>query len=94
MHFNNIVCCGVVHHCSHTSHIIHDDKLAYYKDVSGHYRDCNGNSSAHVQGKPFYIPSSVYFRNMIKEGKCITMGAIKHVHTESKSRREILSRGE
>ena len=50
-HFNNIVCCGVVHHCSHTSHIIHDDKLAHYKDVSGHYRDCNGNSSAHVQGK-------------------------------------------
>ena len=47
-HFNNIVCCGVVHH---TSHIIHDDKLAYHKDVSGHYRDCNGNSSAHVQGK-------------------------------------------
>ena len=51
-HFNIIVCCGVVHHCSHTSHnIIHDDKLAYYKDVSGHYRDWNGNSSAHVQGK-------------------------------------------
>ena len=50
-HFNNIVCCGVVHHCSHTSHIIHDDKPAYYKDVSGHYGACNGNSSAHVQGK-------------------------------------------
>ena len=37
-----ILCCGVV-----TAHnIIHDDKL-----VSEHYRDCNGNSSAHVQGK-------------------------------------------
>ena len=30
-----------------TAHnIIHDDKL-----VSEHYRDCNGNSSAHVQGR-------------------------------------------
>ena len=37
-----ILCCGVV-----TAHnIIHDDKL-----VSEHYRDCNGNSSAHVQGR-------------------------------------------
>ena len=48
-HFINIVCCGVVHHCSHTAHI-HDDKLiTCYKDVSEHYRDCNGNSSAHAQ---------------------------------------------
>ena len=29
-----------------SSDIIHDDKL-----VSEHYRDCNGNSSAHVQGR-------------------------------------------
>ena len=28
------------------THIIHDNKL-----VSEHYRDCNGNSSAHVQGR-------------------------------------------
>ena len=47
----NIVCCGVVHHCSHTAHI-HDDKLVTcYKDASEHYRDCNGNGSAHVQGR-------------------------------------------
>ena len=47
------MCCGVVHHCSHIAHI-HDDKLVTcYKDVSEHYRDCNGNStsSAHVQGR-------------------------------------------
>ena len=37
-----ILCCGIV-----TAHnIIHDDKL-----VSEHYRDCNENSSAHVQGR-------------------------------------------
>ena len=37
-----ILCCGVV-----TAHnMIHDDKL-----VSEHYRDRNGNSSAHVQGR-------------------------------------------
>ena len=37
-----ILCCGVV-----TAHdIIQDDKL-----VSEHYPDCNGNSSAHVQGR-------------------------------------------
>ena len=36
---------------SHTAHV-HDDKLVtFYKDVSEHYRDCNGNSSAHVQGR-------------------------------------------
>ena len=30
-HFINVVCCGAVHHCSHT----HDDKLVTcYKDVS------------------------------------------------------------
>ena len=38
-----------------TQHIhacIHDDKLVTrYKDVSEHNRDCNGNSSAHVQGR-------------------------------------------
>ena len=45
------LCCGVVHHCFHTAHI-HDDKLVTcYKDVSEHYRDCNGNCSAHVQGR-------------------------------------------
>ena len=49
----SIVCCGVVHHCSHTAHTcIHDDKhVTCYKDVSEHHRDCNGNSSAHVQGR-------------------------------------------
>ena len=51
----NIVRCGVVHRCSHTAHIcidLHDDKLVTgYKDVSEHNRDCNGNSSAHVQGR-------------------------------------------
>ena len=32
--------------------IIHDDKLVtWYKTVSEHNRDCNGNSSAHVQGR-------------------------------------------
>ena len=47
----NIVCCGVVHRCSHAAHI-HDDKLVTsYKDVSEHYCDCNGNSSALVQGR-------------------------------------------
>ena len=48
-----IVCCGVMHHCSHTAHTcIHDDKLVTrYKDVSEHHRDCNGNSSVHVQGR-------------------------------------------
>ena len=47
-HFINIVCCGVVHHCSHT----HDDKpVTCYKDVSEHYRDCNGNISVHVQDR-------------------------------------------
>ena len=52
-HFINIVCSGVVHHCSHTAHTcIHDDKLVTcYKDVKEHYRACNGNSSAHVQGR-------------------------------------------
>ena len=50
-HFINIVCCGIVHHCSHTAHI-HDDKLVTcYKVVNECYRDCNGNSSAHVQGR-------------------------------------------
>ena len=49
----NIVWCGVVHRCSHTAHTcIHDDELiTRYKDVSEHNRDCNGNSSAHVQGR-------------------------------------------
>ena len=44
----NIVCCGVVHRCSHTARMcIHDDKLVTrYKDVSEHNRDCNGDSSA------------------------------------------------
>ena len=39
--------------CSHTAHIcMHDDKLVTrYKDVSEHNLDCNGNSSAHVQGR-------------------------------------------
>ena len=47
----NIVCCGVVHLYSYTAHTcIHDDKLVTrYKDVSEHNRDCNGNSTAHVQ---------------------------------------------
>ena len=43
-----------MHRCSHTAHIIciHDDKLVTrYKDVSEHNRDCNGNSSARVQGR-------------------------------------------
>ena len=46
------MCCGVVHRCSHTAHTcIHDDKLVTrYKDASEHNHDCNGNSSAHVQG--------------------------------------------
>ena len=40
----NIVCCGVVHHCSHTAHTcIHDDKLVTrYKDVSEHHCDAMG----------------------------------------------------
>ena len=52
-HFSNIVCCGVVHpsDCYHTAHIIYDNLVTCYKDVSEHYRDCNGNSSAHVQGR-------------------------------------------
>ena len=52
----NIVCCGVVHRCSHTADAcIHDDKpVTHYKDVSEHNRDCNGNSSAHVQGRRHY----------------------------------------
>ena len=37
-----ILCCGVVT----AYNITHDDKL-----VSEIYRDCNGNSSAHVQGR-------------------------------------------
>ena len=32
--------------------LVHDDKLVTrYKDVSEHNLDCNGNSSAHVQGR-------------------------------------------
>ena len=40
-------------HNLHLAHIcIHDDKLVTrYKDVSEHNLDCNGNSSAHVQGR-------------------------------------------
>ena len=48
------MCCGVVHRCSHTAHniCILDAKIATrYKDVSEHNRDCNGNNSAHVQGR-------------------------------------------
>ena len=52
VHF--VMCSSInIHHCSHTAHkCIHDDKLVTrYKDVSEHNRDCNGNSSAHVQGR-------------------------------------------
>ena len=47
------MCCGVVDCCSHTAHIcIHDEKLVTrYKDVTEINLDCNGNSSAHVQGR-------------------------------------------
>ena len=52
-HCANIVCCGVVHRCSHQHiYVLHDDKLVTrYKDASEHNRDCNWNSSAHVQGR-------------------------------------------
>ena len=31
-----------IHHCSHTAHIYDDKLVTCYKDVSEHYRDCNG----------------------------------------------------
>ena len=55
-----IVCCGVVHRCSHQHilYVLHDDQLVTrYKDASEHNRDCNGNSSAHVQGRRQVIRS-------------------------------------
>ena len=45
------LCCGVVHHYSHTAHLHNDKLVTCYKDVSEHDSDCNGNSSAHVQGR-------------------------------------------
>ena len=49
-HFINIVCCmwSSASLLTHSTYI-HDDKC--YEDVSEHYRDCNGNSSALVQGR-------------------------------------------
>ena len=54
-----------------------DDKLVTcYKDVSEHYRDCNGNSSAHVQGRrqlvlllSGYIPIMIIHTRMRISGR-------------------------
>ena len=73
----------------HTAHI-HDDKLVIcYIDVSEHYRDCNGNSSAHVQGRrqldlvlmlSGYIPIMIIHTRMRITGRSRFKGYFMSVH--------------
>ena len=46
-HFNNMSNASLLPHIN-ILYMMTNLLDVYYKDVSGHYRDCNGNGSAHV----------------------------------------------